>query len=297
MLKGPAMTEAVCCGIMPRKLLRRGFFMKDTSLSGFLLVTDLDGTLVTDRGVIPERNFGAIERFIGKGGRFSFATGRSVLGCEKFAARIPTNAPSIVYNGGGIYDFSRQELLWSQCLPRDYEEIIREVKTDFPDVGIEIYSGGRIFYINKNSYTKEHIAFQGISASDRDLDDMPADCNKILFCADKERLLEVSEQLERHKNDRCDYVFSGPGYYEVLPAGVSKGAAVRILADLLGVGYDRIMSIGDYYNDLELLAVSAFSAAPAGAPDDVKCTADIVVCPCEDGAVAEFIGHIEKRFG
>jgi Cof subfamily protein (haloacid dehalogenase superfamily) len=271
--------------------------MTDKSLSGILLVTDLDGTLVTDKGLIPQRNYDAIDRFMGRGGRVAFATGRSVIGCEKFAARITLNAPAIVYNGGGLYDFSQQKLLCSVFLPKNYDEIIRVVKEDFPDVGIEIYSGGRIFYVNKNSYTREHVAFQGVSAIDRDLDDMPAECSKILFCGDKDRLLEVSERLEANKNDGCAYVFSGPGYYEVLPAGVSKGMAVRLLADVIGVGYDKIMSIGDYYNDLEMLAVSAFSAAPEGAPDDVKCVADIVVCPCEDGAVAEFIEHIEERFG
>ncbi|SHI01831.1 hypothetical protein SAMN02745823_01932 [Sporobacter termitidis DSM 10068] len=271
--------------------------MNDTSMSGILLVTDLDGTLVTGKGAIPERNIAAIERFTGKGGRFAFATGRSVLGCEKFAARVPTNTPSIVYNGGGIYDFGEKKLLWSEFLPRDYDRIIKDVKTAFPDVGIEIYSGGHVYYINKNKYTKEHVAFQGITATDRDLDDMPADCNKILFCGETDRLRALSAHVEAMGNAGCVYVFSGPIYYEVLPEGISKGTTLKILAGLTGIGHDKIMSIGDYYNDLELLAASALSAAPSGAPDEVKSVADVVVCPCEDGAVADFIEYLEMRFG
>jgi Cof subfamily protein (haloacid dehalogenase superfamily) len=271
--------------------------MNDTSMSGILLITDLDGTLVTDRGMIPERNVEAIERFIGRGGRFAFATGRSVLGTEKYAARIPLNAPSIVYNGGGIYDFGAKKLLWSESMPKDYGRIVREVKDGFPDVGIELYAGGSVFYVATNSYTKAHIAFQGITATGRTLDDMPAECNKILFCGDSDRLLEVSAAVDKLAHPGCVTVFSAPTYFEVLPEGISKGITIGILGDMLGIGPDAVMSIGDYYNDLEMLTVSALSAVPEGAPDDLKAVADVVVGKCEDGAVADFIEYLEARFG
>jgi Cof subfamily protein (haloacid dehalogenase superfamily) len=271
--------------------------MSDTAMRGILLVSDLDGTLVTDKGDVPARNLAAIERFMRRGGLFAFATGRSVLGTERFAARIVPNAPCIVYNGGGIYDFRDKKLLWSESLPRDYGRLIREVRTGFPDVGIEIYSGGEVFYLNKNRYTKQHIAFQGIEASGKSPDDIPEQCNKILFCGDNDRLLEVSARLEQSEHPHCAFVFSGAIYYEVLPEGISKGATVGVLAAMLGIGADKIMSIGDYTNDLELLAVSALSAAPEDALEEVKSAADLVVCKCEDGAVADFIEYLEERFG
>ena len=271
--------------------------MSDSAMRGILLVSDLDGTLVTDKGVIPERNSSAIERFIRRGGLFAFATGRSVLGTEKFAARLMPNAPSIVYNGGGIYDFREKKLLWSEFLPREYGRIIREVLTGFPDVGVEIYSGGQVFHLNTNRYTKAHIAFQGIPASGRSPDDIPEHCNKILFCGENDRLREVSERLNQMEHLGCAYVFSGPVYFEVLPEGISKGVTVGVLAGLLGIGADRVMSIGDYTNDLELLAVSALGAAPEDALEDVKSAADIVVGKCENGAVADFIEYLEERFG
>ena len=274
-----------------------GYIMSDTAMHGILLVSDLDGTLVTDKGAVPERNISAIKRFIGRGGLFAFATGRSVLGTERFAARIMPNAPSIVYNGGGIYDFGEKKLLWSEFLPRDYDRIVREVLTGFPDVGVELYSGGQVYILRNNRYTKSHIAFQNISASERSPDDIPEHCNKILFCGDNDRLREVAERLEQLEHNSYVFVFSGPTYFEVLPKGISKGVTVGVLADMLGVGADRIMGIGDYANDLELLAVSALGAAPEDALEEVKSAADIVVCKCEDGAVADFIEYLEDRFG
>ncbi|NLA86727.1 MAG: HAD hydrolase family protein, partial [Clostridiales bacterium] len=57
-----------------------------------------------------------------------------------------------------------------------------------------------------------------------------------------------------------------------------------------------IMAIGDYYNDLELIETAAVGAVPAGAPDDLKQCADLVVCSCENGAVADFIEYIEATY-
>ena len=255
--------------------------MSDTAMRGILLVTDLDGTLVTDRGVIPERNSTAVRRFVSKGGLMTFATGRSVLGTEKFAARLMPNAPSIVYNGGGIYDFRENKLLWSKFLPAGYERIVRQVLAEFPDVGVELYSGGRVYYLNTNRYSRAHIAFQGIEASGRSPDDIPEQCNKILLCGENDRLLALAERLAQLEHTGCAFVFSGPIYFEVLPEGISKGITLGILAEMLGIGPDRVMSIGDYTNDLEMLAVSALSAAPEDALEAVKSAADLVVCKCE----------------
>lgn len=270
--------------------------MKDLSMSGILLVSDIDGTFVTYKGVISERNLKAIERFVSKGGRFAFATGRSVMGAEKFAVKVQLNTPAIVYNGAAIYDFRTKEMLWSKCLPESSVRIINEVKGRYSDVGIEVYSGGHVYTINKNEHTKAHVAFGGLDDYEKSADVIPENLNKILLCCDNERLREVAEFLDKFEHVGCSYVFSAPIYFEILPEGATKGSTVKILADMLGCANEKIMSIGDYYNDQGLLEASAVCAVPDEAPDDLKSIADIVVGRCEDGAVADFIEYIEARF-
>jgi hydroxymethylpyrimidine pyrophosphatase-like HAD family hydrolase len=96
-------------------------------------------------------------------------------------------------------------------------------------------------------------------------------------------------------HEGCDFVFSGPIYFELLPAGITKGAALAVLGEQLGITPDRILSIGDYYNDVAMLQASAVGAVPSDAPDDIKAIADLVVGPCENGAVADFIEYLEAR--
>lgn len=269
---------------------------KDKSMKGILLVSDVDGTLVTNKGVIPERNIAAIDRFIEKGGRFVFATGRSVMGTLKFAARVPLNAPYIVYNGGGIYDYQTKTMLWNKYLAPSSVQIIKEVKSLFPDVGIEVYSGQHVYTVNENEHTKAHVVFGGLQDYQKTVEGIPENLNKILLCCDSDRLKEVAAHLDKFDHHGCTYVFSGPIYFEVLPEGVSKGETVKILADMLSISHDKIMGIGDYYNDLELIKTAAIGAVPANAPDDLKRIADVVVGPCENGAVADFIEYLEAKF-
>ncbi len=270
--------------------------MNDLSLQNFLLVSDLDGTLVTDKGVIPARNIEAARRFMEKGGRLTFATGRSVMGMLKFTEKVMPNAPILTYNGGCIYDVERQKVLWSKFLPSSASRLIKDVKRLFPDVGIEVYSGQYVYSINKNEHTKAHISFGNLTEHERTIDDIPQDLNKILFCCDNDRLVEVSKYLNEINQAGCVYVFSGPIYFEVLPEGVSKGETVKRLADMLGIPHSHIMAIGDYYNDRELIETAAVGAVPAGAPDDLKQLADLVMGSCENGAVADFIEYIEATY-
>lgn len=46
----------------------------EKSLSRYLIVTDIDDTLLPHEGEIPKRNLDAIYRFQKKGGKFTFAT-------------------------------------------------------------------------------------------------------------------------------------------------------------------------------------------------------------------------------
>ena len=74
---------------------------------GVLLYTDYDDTLYNQHLTVSEENHRAIRYFMQEGGRFSIATGRAK---RTFAPQIEKehlefNAPVVVSNGAGIYDF------------------------------------------------------------------------------------------------------------------------------------------------------------------------------------------------
>lgn len=75
-------------------------------MSTFLLVSDLDGTLLTSARTVSESTAEIINRFIAAGGRFSVATARMAYGCDRLLAGLDLNLPGVVMNGAALYDFA-----------------------------------------------------------------------------------------------------------------------------------------------------------------------------------------------
>ena len=270
---------------------------KSLPFAGCLLVSDLDGTLIGRGGEIPQRNIDAIHRFTQEGGLFALATGRSDMASRPYAELAGVNAPSILYNGAAIYDFESGRFLWSRYLPDTAAGVVRDVAERFPGVGVEFYSDGVIYITRSNAVIERHIRYESLRVVSCGMDALPGNWNKVLFAAEHETLLEVEKYVLAGECGCCECVMSSDTYYEMLPAGVTKGSTVKVLADMLKIGYDRIMGIGDYYNDRKLLEEAALAAVPAQAPEDIRKLADVVVCGNGEGAVAEFIEYIEKLHG
>ena len=104
---------------------------------GILFVTDLDGTLLKKDKTISEKNLEAIEYFKSEGGIFTFVTGRIPAGAKVVNDVLKPNAPCGCINGGGIYDFKTDKLLWSLNIPRDVLELVEYIDNEVPGIGIE----------------------------------------------------------------------------------------------------------------------------------------------------------------
>jgi hydroxymethylpyrimidine pyrophosphatase-like HAD family hydrolase len=85
-------------------------------------------------------------------------------------------------------------------------------------------------------------------------------------------------------------------WIEIFPATVSKSQTAAWLADSLGVHGSSVVSVGNDYNDLDLLEWSASSYVVRNAPEDIK-TRFTRVASNNDGGVAEAAERwIKKRY-
>ncbi len=83
--------------------------------------------------------------------------------------------------------------------------------------------------------------------------------------------------------------------YHVMDANVSKGRALKFIAERMGIDVKEFVAIGDSENDIELLEVAGFGIAVANADLKLKEVADMVTSkPDGDGVVEalEFLGLI-----
>ena len=68
---------------------------------------------------------------------------------------------------------------------------------------------------------------------------------------------------------RTEYPERDLSIVDILPAGASKGAAVRLLAEERGIDPGEIMAIGDNWNDLSMLEVAGHPVLMGNAPEEL----------------------------
>lgn len=259
---------------------------------GKMLVTDMDGTLLDVKARISEANHRAIKRFIAGGGLFTVATGRMFKAVEPYLPVLSMNIPAIVYNGAAIYDFSTNKILWQNCLPDNLENVGEDILRHFPDVGLEVFHGEDLYLPSQNAETAKHAIREGFHPIFSCLKDIPKPWFKMLVASKPEQLLEV-EAFLKNRTEEFDSVYSEPQFLELLDRNVSKGNALKRLAQMLNFPCDCIVAMGDNRNDIEMLKAAGTGIAVANAHLDTARAANMMCSHHDQDALAEVIGWIE----
>lgn len=261
----------------------------------YLLVSDLDGTLLTHEKHITDINRDAINRFRESGGEITVATGRSVESARKYVNLIGVTLPVIVYNGVMLYDYKSDEAIWNDNLTDKARDYVRVIKEKFPEVGIEILRSDRIYVVSNNHHVKDHIEMEMLEYCECELDNVPDGWFKVLMALDEDKIPEVAEFINKQHFEDVYFVQSSRNYYEMLPNGASKGNALKMLCKLLGKNIKRTAAIGDYNNDCEMIQIANIGAAMGNAPENVKAVANIVVAENKNNGFSEMIDYILKN--
>ena len=264
---------------------------------GCLLLTDVDNTLVANGYINPE-TIEKIKYFNANGGKFTLATGRTFGGTTHVVEQGFVNAPVLCCNGGTIFDFEQGRAIYRKnLLPADKERIVG-ILDKFSHVSAEVQDGDDVYLVNDGAAMRWHLEYEHIPlrlANAKDL--LNIEWHKAIFGSrDINELKKIEEYAKTvtFDNVRVLYTSSGLGveYLEFHPMESTKSQGAEVLKNLLGC--TRLYTIGDYYNDIDMLEAGDVSACVSDAPDDVKKASDYIVCSARDGAVGEFIDIIER---
>lgn len=212
---------------------------------------------------------------------------------------IQCSDKSIVFNGAGVYDFAKNDFVWTSMLEKsELMPLVMEIHDKFPSVGIELWCDDCNIYQLRYGYdnTAREIV-EGLKFTTVDVNEYNAPDNffKILFSGEADVIAQVWKYCKENQPDCAVSVCSCPYYCEILNKDANKMSAINALI-ALEEREAMSIAIGDYYNDMEMIVGADFSAAPKNAADEIKKAADIVVCDCRRGAVAELINYVIKHF-
>ena len=262
---------------------------------GTLICTDLDGTLYKNDKTISKKNKEAIEYFKAEGGSFTFVTGRLPYYSVDAYNAVQPNVPYGCVNGGGVYDGQTHRYIWTKELPREALELVRYIDERFTDVGIQICCFERTYFARENDATVWFRRITGVPNCACHYDDVKEPIAKVIFCSyDEEKILSIKAALEEHENaSDFDFIRSEKSLFEILPKGVNKGLAVEKLAEHLGIDVGRTIAVGDYDNDVAMLAFAGCGIAVANASRSALDAADMITVSNEEDAIAKVIFDLE----
>ncbi len=251
-----------------------------------LLALDLDGTIVSGPNGITERVRGAVRQAQASGVVVTIATGRMFRSARRFARQLNVTAPIICYQGALVRDPETAETLHSRVLPVG------------PALEVVAFAKARDLHIN--AYVDDELYMESITPEGQfyaDTSDVPiqlvddlADAvhrgtTKLVMVTDEERVPSVVDDLEERFGSVLAVTRSHPRFAETIGQDVSKGEALRLVAEALTIPIEATMAIGDNLNDLDLVTAAGFGVAMGDGDPRVRAAADWVTTSyADDGA-------------
>lgn len=248
-----------------------------------LLFLDLDGTLLNDAKEITEGNREALERTLQRGHGVIIATGRPLKSALEQSVRLGLNKPgcyTIAYNGAVLYDWEKQDIVFARTLDKDAvvrvfrqaDQIGEHVQTyDSFDVLVEPQGDDDTV----RRYCKVvSMTFRVIDDVSTDLKENPVKCLVINY-EKKDGLLQMEHWI-RENVPQMDCFFSSDFLLEIVPKGMNKGEAVKMLCQMLNVEIENAVACGDAANDLAMLRAAGIGVAMQNGTEEVKAVADYI---------------------
>lgn len=261
-----------------------------------LIACDLDETLYGNDRTIPARNVEAIKRASELGVKFVPATGRGYNSVRETLVDLglldKEGEYVISYNGGAITENKGNRLLHFQGLPFEEAEELYRRGLNY-DVCIHVYTREMVYAYN---ITQEEIArlskrMQVTEVFDRDLQFLAGqDIAKVLYeNRDFDYLKKIEEEL-KDITGNMDVSFSSNRYIEFNSKGVTKGAGLRFVAEMLGIKREETIAIGDNFNDLSMIQEAGLGVGVQNTIQGMRQYCDYITEATNDeGGVGEVI--------
>ncbi len=287
-----------------------------------LLALDLDGTTLNSRGEISDANRLAIRAAEAKGVLVTIATGRRFRDAQPVGIDLGLNAPLITHNGALLkYADSEETVICSLLSTETSLEIVRVGKDYGGDalVSTDPHGHGTLLYdrvsednIPLRKYLRWSETLHGGEAGRlgvahvEKLDDVLHE-HEIVHISFSGSCNAMGAMLSVLGRELGNSVTILPTIYpsldftliDILPPEASKGHGVSKLAEINSIGRDEVMTIGDNFNDLEMLEYAGTAVVMGNADPNLLDRPEFYTTLSNDesgvaAAIERFILHKEN---
>lgn len=235
---------------------------------GYVIFSDLDGTLLNDQKEVSKENKEAIKYFIANGGKFSIATGRAIYAVEKYIKDVKTDLPIITYNGGILYDYNKKKPIFENIVDEEKKKLAYKIAEDYENIAVEIYSDNNIYVLKDNGMSDRSATRLLNMTYSIPEDILNLKWNKILLAGSIELIDKIESEFQKKYDTKV--IRSGEYYLEIMPENTSKGHGLNKLIDIYDLDKEKVICVGDNMNDAELLIEAGIPFCPENASEELK---------------------------
>jgi Cof subfamily protein (haloacid dehalogenase superfamily) len=260
-----------------------------------LVVSDVDGTLVTKDKTLTDRARDAVRRLHDAGIGFTITSSRPTLGMRFLVEPLAITLPIGPFNGSSIVD-PQLNPIEAHLIPAATAQRSLDVFNEF-DVDIWLFTNDQWLTRHGDGEYVPHekLAIRADPTIVKDFAPyLNAACKIVGASSDAAMLQRCEAAMQQAVGAQATAVRSQSYYLDVTPPGHDKGTFVQAMAKRMGISTDAVATIGDMQNDLAMFKKSGVSIAMGNATDDVKKQATHVTTSNEDEGFAGAIELILK---
>jgi Cof subfamily protein (haloacid dehalogenase superfamily) len=261
-----------------------------------LVVSDVDGTLLTKDKVLTETAKASVRQLHAAGIGFTIISSRPSIGMGFLIEPLAITLPVGAFNGSSIVD-PQLKPIEQHLIPPATAQRSLDVLNEF-GADIWLFTNDRWYTRNPDGEYVPHEkrAIKHDPTIITDFTPYVGNACKIVGASSDAALLQRCEAAMKDAvGTEATAVRSQTYYLDVTPPGHDKGTFVEAMAKRLGISTDAIATIGDMQNDLAMFAKSGISFAMGNATDDVKKHATHVTDTNENDGFAKAMEKVLKN--
>ncbi len=265
-----------------------------------LLCIDIDGTLLDDQKKLLPQVKERIKKVAGKGVHIVLASGRMPAGVGLIEKELGVKC--IKACSAGTYILSGDECIGAGYLSL---ETMKSVYTDIAEkykIPLWIFCGKSWYvtstdqYVEREIHTikREPVVVDAISLAGK------WECestrpNKLLVAAEPQKLKHIYKEMKEKDWKDIDMACSAADFIEIFPKGMTKGRALSLICNKLGINIEETVAFGDQELDIPMIEAAGIGIAMGNAIQELKDKAAFITKSNNEAGIAYAIeNYLEK---
>lgn len=258
-----------------------------------LVISDVDGTLVTSDKVLTQRSRAAVASLARHGIAFTIISSRPTFGMRMLVEPLHLRLPIAAFNGS-VLAMPDLTVLERRCIGR---EAAQEALACFRACDVDVWL-----------FTEDHWLLRNPHGGYVELEVRTVQTQPVLVdsfdpfleravklvgvSGDFDRLTRCEARAKRCLDGQTTVARSQPYYLDITPPGTDKGVAVGELMRRCGVDPAEVVTIGDMDNDVPMFRRSGFSIAMGNGSAAAQKAAQAVTAPNDQDGFADAVERL-----